>query len=191
MGRPFQTRKDSSRFCRMAAGFARSSAAHRIELGHECCCRGRRPYHLHVAPSGPPSPGGAISGARPPMTTATIPVRSTCGRRARRRRLAHASGSPSSPHWRPASGWNWRPGLRGRHGRHPGGPDPRGRVEQGRFRLAATIIGVTAGIVIVALLSQTRDLMLAVFAAWVGLCVCAAGVFDGNLRMPRCSPVTR
>jgi len=71
-------------------------------------------------------------------------------------------------------------GLGGRHGRDPGGADRGGALDKARFRLAATIIGVTASIVIVALFSQTRDLMLAVFAAWVGLCVCAAGLLDGN-----------
>ena len=59
-------------------------------------------------------------------------------------------------------------------------PTRGGALDKARFRLAATIIGVTAAIVIVALFSQTRDLMLAVFAAWVGLCVCAAGLLDGN-----------
>jgi len=71
-------------------------------------------------------------------------------------------------------------GLGGRHGRDPGGADRGGALDKARFRLAATIIGVTASIVIVALFSQTRDLMLAAFALWVGLCVCAAGLPDGN-----------
>jgi uncharacterized membrane protein YccC len=57
----------------------------------------------------------------------------------------------------------------------------RGRaLDKARFRLIGTIIGVTAAIVITALFSQTRDLMLAVFAVWVGLCVYAAGLLDGN-----------
>jgi uncharacterized membrane protein YccC len=59
-------------------------------------------------------------------------------------------------------------------------PTRGGALDKARFRLVATIIGVTAAIVIVALFSQTRDLMLAVFAVWVGLCVCAAGLLDGN-----------
>lgn len=59
-------------------------------------------------------------------------------------------------------------------------PTRGGALDKARFRLAATIIGVTASIVIVALFSQTRDLMLAAFAVWVGLCVCAAGLLDGN-----------
>src|SRR5215467_8860863 len=57
----------------------------------------------------------------------------------------------------------------------------RGRaLEKACFRLIATVIGVTAAIVIVGLFSQTRDLILAAFAAWVGLCVYAAGLLDGN-----------
>jgi len=59
-------------------------------------------------------------------------------------------------------------------------PTRGGALDKARFRLVATIIGVTAAIVIVALFSQTRDLMLAVFAGWVGLCVFAAGLLDGN-----------
>jgi uncharacterized membrane protein YccC len=59
-------------------------------------------------------------------------------------------------------------------------PTRGGALDKARFRLAATIIGVTAAIVITALFSQTRDLMLAAFALWVGLCVCAAGLLDGN-----------
>src|SRR5215467_13332054 len=57
----------------------------------------------------------------------------------------------------------------------------RGRaLEKACFRLIATVIGVTAAIVIVGLFSQTRDLILAAFAGWVGLCVYAAGLLDGN-----------
>src|SRR5262252_4496373 len=57
----------------------------------------------------------------------------------------------------------------------------RGRaLEKACFRLIATVIGVTAAIVIVALFSQARDLLLAAFALWVGLCVYAAGLLDGN-----------
>src|SRR5262245_14799345 len=47
------------------------------------------------------------------------------------------------------------------------------------WRLIATIIGVAASIVIVGFLNQSGDLMLAAFAAWLGLCVCAAGLLDG------------
>src|SRR5262250_207056 len=57
----------------------------------------------------------------------------------------------------------------------------RGRVlEKAGFRLVATILGVTAAIVIVGLFSQARDLMLLAFAVWIGLCVYAAGLLDGN-----------
>ena len=57
----------------------------------------------------------------------------------------------------------------------------RGRaLERACFRLIATVIGVTAAIVIVALFSQARDLLLAAFAVWIGLCVYAARVLDGN-----------
>jgi uncharacterized membrane protein YccC len=48
------------------------------------------------------------------------------------------------------------------------------------YRLIATIIGVTAAFVITGLFSQSRDLLLAAFAAWIGLCVYAAGILDGN-----------
>ena len=57
----------------------------------------------------------------------------------------------------------------------------RGRaLEKAYFRLIATVIGVTAAIIIVALFSQARDLLLAAFAGWIGLCVYAAGLLDGN-----------
>src|SRR6516162_4219482 len=57
----------------------------------------------------------------------------------------------------------------------------RGRaLEKACFRLIATVIGVTAAIVIVALFSHARDLLLAAFAVWIGLCVYAAGLLDGN-----------
>src|SRR5262245_62332103 len=48
----------------------------------------------------------------------------------------------------------------------------RGRaLEKAGFRLIATIIGVTAAIVIVGLFSQARDRILGAFALWIGLCV--------------------
>lgn len=57
----------------------------------------------------------------------------------------------------------------------------RGRaLEKAGFRVIATIIGVTVAIVITTLFSQARDLFLAAFAAWLGLCVYAAGLLDGN-----------
>jgi uncharacterized membrane protein YccC len=45
--------------------------------------------------------------------------------------------------------------------------------------LIATIIGGAASIGIMGVLTQTRDLILAVFSAWLGLSVYAAGLFDG------------
>ena len=57
----------------------------------------------------------------------------------------------------------------------------RGRaLEKAFFRLIATVIGVTAAIVIVAVFSQARDLLLAAFAVWIGLCADATGLLDGN-----------
>ena len=57
----------------------------------------------------------------------------------------------------------------------------RGRaLEKAGFRLIATVIGVTAAIVIVAMFSQARDLMLLAFAVWIGLCVYAAGLLVGT-----------
>jgi uncharacterized membrane protein YccC len=53
-------------------------------------------------------------------------------------------------------------------------------LEKACYRLAATIIGVTAAIAITGLFSQVRDLLLAAFAVWIGLCVYAAGLLDGN-----------
>jgi uncharacterized membrane protein YccC len=53
-------------------------------------------------------------------------------------------------------------------------------LEKAAFRLIGTIIGVAASIVIVAMLSQTRDLLLVAFAGWVGVCIYAAGLGDGN-----------
>jgi uncharacterized membrane protein YccC len=53
-------------------------------------------------------------------------------------------------------------------------------LEKAGFRLIGTIIGVAVSILMVGLLSQTRDLLLVAFAGWIGLCVYAAGVLDGN-----------
>jgi uncharacterized membrane protein YccC len=52
-------------------------------------------------------------------------------------------------------------------------------LEKAAYRLVATIIGVVASIAIVGFLSQARDLILAAFAVWLGLCVYAAGLLDG------------
>src|SRR5262249_33967768 len=44
------------------------------------------------------------------------------------------------------------------------------------WRLIATIIGVSASIAITGFLNQSEDLILTAFAAWMGLCVYAAGL---------------
>jgi uncharacterized membrane protein YccC len=53
-------------------------------------------------------------------------------------------------------------------------------LEKAGYRFLATVIGVVASIAIVGTFSQTRDLLLLAFAAWVGLCIYAAGLWDGN-----------
>jgi uncharacterized membrane protein YccC len=53
-------------------------------------------------------------------------------------------------------------------------------LEKAGFRLIGTVIGVTASIVLIGAFSQARDLLLVAFAAWIGLCVYAAGLWDGN-----------
>jgi uncharacterized membrane protein YccC len=53
-------------------------------------------------------------------------------------------------------------------------------LEKAGIRLAGTAVGVTASVAIFGAFSQTDGLLLAVLAAWIGLCVFAAGLFDGN-----------
>jgi len=53
-------------------------------------------------------------------------------------------------------------------------------MENAGFRLLATVIGVVASIAIAGLFSQTDGLLLTVFSVWVGLCVFAVGMLDGN-----------
>jgi uncharacterized membrane protein YccC len=53
-------------------------------------------------------------------------------------------------------------------------------MEKAGFRLLATVIGVVASIAIAGFFSQSGDLLLAVFSLWVGLCVFAVGMLDGN-----------
>ena len=53
-------------------------------------------------------------------------------------------------------------------------------LEKAGYRLMGTFIGVTAALAITAVFSQARDLLLAAFSAWIGLCVFAAGLLDGN-----------
>ncbi|MBV8530408.1 MAG: FUSC family protein [Candidatus Eremiobacteraeota bacterium] len=52
-------------------------------------------------------------------------------------------------------------------------------LQKAAYRAIATIIGVAASIAITGLFSQERDLLLAAFAAWLGLAVYAAGLLDG------------
>jgi uncharacterized membrane protein YccC len=47
------------------------------------------------------------------------------------------------------------------------------------FRLLGTVVSVVASIAITGLFSQARDLILAAFAVWIGICVFAANVLDG------------
>lgn len=48
------------------------------------------------------------------------------------------------------------------------------------FRIAATVIGCTAAIVITGLFSQSRDLFIVAFAAWMALAVYVASCYDGT-----------
>jgi uncharacterized membrane protein YccC len=48
------------------------------------------------------------------------------------------------------------------------------------YRLLMTIVGVVASIVIAGLFTQSRDLFIIGFAGWLGLCVYACGLVDGN-----------
>ncbi len=57
----------------------------------------------------------------------------------------------------------------------------RGQVlEKAVFRLIATVLGVAASIAIVGMFTQTEILLLGAFAAWLGICVYAVGLLDGN-----------
>jgi uncharacterized membrane protein YccC len=53
-------------------------------------------------------------------------------------------------------------------------------LDKACYRVLATIIGVVAALAITAVFSQTRDLLLAAFAGWLGLCVYVSGLLDGN-----------
>jgi len=48
------------------------------------------------------------------------------------------------------------------------------------YRVIATVIGVVASFVIAGLFPQTRELFMVGFAGWLGLCVYAGGLLDGN-----------
>src|SRR5262245_56452471 len=52
-------------------------------------------------------------------------------------------------------------------------------LDKAGFRLLGTVVGVTASIAITGLFSQARDLILAAFAVWIGICVFAANLLDG------------
>jgi len=52
-------------------------------------------------------------------------------------------------------------------------------LDKAGFRLFGTIVGVTASIAITGLFSQARDLILAAFAVWIGICVFVANLLDG------------
>jgi uncharacterized membrane protein YccC len=57
----------------------------------------------------------------------------------------------------------------------------RGQVYQkAGYRVLATIIGVAASFVIAGLFPQSRSLFVIGFAGWLGLCVYAGGLLDGN-----------
>jgi uncharacterized membrane protein YccC len=53
-------------------------------------------------------------------------------------------------------------------------------LEKAVFRLIATVLGVAASIAIVGMFVQTEALLLCAFAAWLGICVYAVGLLDGN-----------
>jgi uncharacterized membrane protein YccC len=52
-------------------------------------------------------------------------------------------------------------------------------LDKAGFRLLGTVVGVAASIAITGLFSQERDLILAAFAVWIGICVFAAKLLDG------------
>ena len=60
--------------------------------------------------------------------------------------------------------------------------------EKAGFRFLATVIGVAVSIVLVGAFSQTRDLLLLAFAAWVGLCVYGS-ICPGRQPRLRCRAV--
>ena len=53
-------------------------------------------------------------------------------------------------------------------------------LDKAVYRSIATLVGVTAALVIIGVFSQARDLLLAALAGWIGLCVYAAGLMDGT-----------
>ncbi len=52
--------------------------------------------------------------------------------------------------------------------------------QKSAFRILGTVIGVVASIVIAGVFNGARDLFIIAVAGWLGLCVFAAGLLDGN-----------
>jgi uncharacterized membrane protein YccC len=52
-------------------------------------------------------------------------------------------------------------------------------LDKAGFRLLGTLVGVAASIAITGIFAQARDLILAAFAVWIGICVFAANLLDG------------
>jgi uncharacterized membrane protein YccC len=53
-------------------------------------------------------------------------------------------------------------------------------LEKAGFRLIATIVGVTASFAVTGLFPQARNLMLAAFSVWLGICVFTAKLLEGS-----------
>ena len=53
-------------------------------------------------------------------------------------------------------------------------------VEKACYRLVATAIGVAASVIITGVFAQSAILILVAFAVWMGLCVYATSLLDGN-----------
>ena len=64
-------------------------------------------------------------------------------------------------------------------------------LDKAAFRLLGTVVGVTASIAITGLFSQERDLILAAFAAWIGICVFAGSFWTAIGPMPQYCPATQ
>ena len=53
-------------------------------------------------------------------------------------------------------------------------------LQKSVYRIGGTVIGLIASFAIAGLFNEVRDLLLAASAAWISLCVFAAGLSDGN-----------
>ena len=53
-------------------------------------------------------------------------------------------------------------------------------LQKAVYRFFATVVGVLAYIMIAGFFNEVRDLFIIAFAGWLGLCVFAAGLLDGN-----------